>query len=100
MFQFIFSLLLYLHAFVRSHHQLGLEILALRRQVIVLKRIRPCPGLRSWNRLFWIALRAIWSLWSTTLVIVKPDTVIGWHRAGFSFFWPCDRRHARFADRG
>ena len=73
----IVALFSYLHAFVRSRRQLGLEILALRRQVVVLKRKRPRPRLRKWDRLYWIALRALWSRWSTALVIVKPDTVAG-----------------------
>ena len=33
------------------------------------------------------ALRHCWSRWTEVLVIVKPDTVIGWHRAGFRLYW-------------
>jgi transposase InsO family protein len=29
----------------------------------------------------------VWSDWRSALVIVKPDTVIGWHRKGFRLFW-------------
>jgi hypothetical protein len=87
MFQFIVALFFYLHAFARSRHQLGLEILALRQQVIVLKRKRPRPRLKRCDRLFWVALRSVWSQWSSALVIVKPVTVAGWHQAGFRLFW-------------
>jgi transposase InsO family protein len=39
------------------------------------------------DRLFWTALRAVWCRWADVLVIVKPETVIGWHRAGFRLYW-------------
>jgi len=45
----------WLCAFVRSRNDLGLEILALRQQVAVLKRKRPRPRLNDSDRLFWIA---------------------------------------------
>jgi hypothetical protein len=32
-------------------------------------------------------LRATWSRWKDALVIVKPETVVGWHRAGFRWYW-------------
>ena len=32
-------------------------------------------------------LRRFWSRWTDVLVIVKPETVIGWHRAGFRLYW-------------
>jgi hypothetical protein len=53
----------------------------------VLKRKRPRPKLNSLDRLFWTALRHCWSRWTEVLVIVKPDTVIGWHRASFRLYW-------------
>jgi hypothetical protein len=53
----------------------------------VLKRKRPRPVLNSLDRLFWTTLRHFWSRWSDVLVIVKPETVINWHRAGFRLYW-------------
>jgi hypothetical protein len=35
------------------------------------------------DRLLWIGLRAVWSRWEKALVIIRLQTVIGWHRAGF-----------------
>jgi putative transposase len=35
------------------------------------------------DRLLWIWLSRIWSGWRTTMVLVKPATVIAWHRQGF-----------------
>jgi transposase InsO family protein len=34
-----------------------------------------------------VILSRVWSRWADVLVVVKPDTVVGWHRAGFSLFW-------------
>src|SRR5262245_48083291 len=39
------------------------------------------------DRLFWRVLRSVWSRWSEVLLIVKPETVVGWHRAGFRLYW-------------
>jgi len=51
------TLFAYLRAFLRTRHHLGLEILALRQQVAVLKRKHPRPRLNNLDRLFWLALR-------------------------------------------
>jgi hypothetical protein len=72
-----------LRVFFRSRGDTTLEILALRQQVAVLQRKRHRPPLNAIDRLFWTALRRLWSRWSEVLVIVKPETVIAWHRAGF-----------------
>ena len=77
----------YLLTFLRTRHHLGLETLALRQQLAVLKRKHPRPRLNNCDRLFWLALRSFWSRWASALVIVKPETVIGWHRAGFRLYW-------------
>jgi putative transposase len=53
----------------------------------VLQRKRPRPLLNSLDRLFWTTLRNFWSRWKDVLVIVKPETVVGWHRAGFRLYW-------------
>jgi transposase InsO family protein len=43
--------------------------------------------LHSFDRLFWTTLRRIWSRWTDVLVIVKPETVVGWHRVGLRLYW-------------
>jgi hypothetical protein len=73
----------------------SLEILALRQQVAVLKRKRPRPSLNRLDRFFWTTLRHIWPRWSDVLVIVKPETVVGWHRAGFRLYWRSRSRGGR-----
>jgi putative transposase len=85
--EIILSFLVALRVFFRSRSDTALELLALRQQVAVLKRKRPRPTLNSLDRLFWTTLRHFWSRWSDVLVIVKPETVLGWHRAAFRFYW-------------
>ena len=87
MFQFILALLAAGTVFFRRRQDTALEILALRQQLAVLKRKRPRPRLSPLDRLFWTTLRGIWSRWPEVLIIVKPETVVGWHRAGFRLFW-------------
>ena len=48
---------------------------------------RPRPPLTAVDRLFWIALRQLWSRWSQALAIVKPETVVRWHRESSRIFW-------------
>ena len=78
----ILALLGAVRVFFRSRQDAALEILALRQQVAVLKRKRPRPRLNRLDRLFWTALRRGWPRWTDVLVIVKPETVVGWRRAG------------------
>jgi hypothetical protein len=73
--------------FFLSRSDTALEVLVLRQQVAVLKRKRPRSVLNRLDRLFWTALRHFWSRWRDVLVIVKPETVIGWDRAGFRLYW-------------
>jgi hypothetical protein len=35
----------------------------------------------------WICLSRLWCDWRSALAIVKPETVVAWHRAGFRLFW-------------
>ena len=87
MFHSLLALLAAARVFFRSRHDTALEILALRQQVAVLKRKRPRARLNSVDRWFWTTLRQVWSRWAEVLVVVKPETVVGWHRAGFRLFW-------------
>jgi len=73
--------------FFRSRRDAAIEILALRQQLVVFKRKHPRPKLSSVDRLFWTILRRIWLGWAEALIIVKPDTVVRWHRTGFRLYW-------------
>lgn len=95
MTRLLLALLAWFGAFFRSRHDLGLELAALRQQVGVLKRKNPRPKLSRWDRLFWLTLRRLWHNWASALVVVKPETVVSWHRAGFRCYWRFrSRRHA------
>jgi hypothetical protein len=49
--------------------------------------------LNSADRLLWVWLSRLWSGWRSALVIVKPETVIAWHRKGFRLYWRWKSRH-------
>jgi hypothetical protein len=73
---------------VRSRASLELELIALRHQVIVLRRQRPGrPQLSCLDRLLWVWLSRIWPQVIDAMVLVKPATVVQWHRKGFRLYW-------------
>ena len=83
-------------SFVKTHSmseaQKDLEILALRSQLAVLQEHLlnqkiPRPRLNSHFRRLWIFLSEAYPGWKDALVLVKPETVIGWHRKAFKVYW-------------
>jgi len=74
---------------------LAIENLALRQQLAVYNQSVKRPRLRPRDRVFWVWLSKFWSEWSTALVIVKPETVIHWHRQGFRLVWRWKSRAVR-----
>ena len=82
------SLIQNIFGYLGTNTSLRLEVLALRHQVVVLKRQNPKrPMLRSLDRIFWVWLSMFWSDWRSALIIVQPKTVIKWHRQGFRLYW-------------
>jgi putative transposase len=77
----------------RSRQTLLLENLALRQQLAVLKRKHPRPYLNGFDKLFWVFARKFWTGWKKALIIVSPETVVRWHRAGFRLYWTWLSRH-------
>ena len=71
------------------------ENLTLRQQLAMLKRNQARPRLRPPNRLFWVLRSRHWPAWRDACVIVKPATVIAWHRRGFRLFWTWKSRRRR-----
>jgi hypothetical protein len=88
----IVTLIACLRAALMSRASLALENAALRQQLAVYLRTNQRARLRTEDRLFWVVLRRLWSDWTRALAIVKPATVISWHRRGFRMFW---RRRSR-----
>ena len=73
------------------------ENIALRHQLIVLKRNQHRPKLKERDRLFWVVLSRTWSGWRNAILIVRPDTVVRWHKRAFKLHW---RRKSRSGKRG
>src|SRR3981189_971218 len=73
---------------LRGRASLELEVVALRHQVAVLRRRRPGrPKLFRADRLLWVWLYWIWPQALNAMVLVKPNTVVQWHRKGFRLYW-------------
>jgi hypothetical protein len=84
----LMSVLAAVQGVVRSRVALHLEVLALRHQLQVLHRSQPRRlRLAKPDRWLWVCLSRVWSGWRSALVIVKPETVVAWHRIGFRLFW-------------
>jgi putative transposase len=86
--QRLLSLLGVLSSLFKTSVELRLENLALRHQLGVLRRSAPKRlKLRPADRILWVWLRRVWTDWKSALLIVKPATVIAWHRKGFRLYW-------------
>jgi putative transposase len=71
----------------RGRRALVLENLMLRHQLAVALRPRRRPRLERRDRLFWLLLCRFTTEWRRHLVLVKPNTVVRWHRQGWRLFW-------------
>jgi transposase InsO family protein len=77
---------------LRSRAALEIEIIALRSQLALyqeqtlnhkISKPRPTPAFRQ----LWVMISKLYSNWKSALCVVKPETVIGWHRTAFRFYW-------------
>ena len=80
-------ILLLFRALFRNRSQLALENLALRQQLAILRRKVVRPRVRHAERALWVILARVWDQWRSALILVKPETVLRWHRQGFRYFW-------------
>jgi transposase InsO family protein len=81
---------------MKSRAALQLENVPLRHQIGVVQRsAKKRLSLNQADRLFWIGLSRMWAEWRSALKIVKPDTVIAWHRNAFRKFWTWKVRRGR-----
>ncbi|HZI49142.1 MAG TPA: hypothetical protein VFD75_15200 [Pyrinomonadaceae bacterium] len=82
---------------LRRRAAMQAEIIALRHQLTVLQRNQKPrrPALNRGDRCLWVWLSRVWSGWRSAVLIVKPETVIGWHRQGFRWYWTWKIRHGR-----
>src|SRR5690349_9873934 len=88
MLSVVLSILQAMPVSLRARAALQLEIVALRHQLQVLQRSRrPRVRLTPADRLLWVWLSRIWTGWRSAVVIVRPETVVAWHRQAFRRFW-------------
>jgi putative transposase len=88
MLEYLFLLFSLLRATVRDREALVAENLLLRHQLAVLTRpTRRRPRLRARDKLFWVVVRALRRDWRRHLVLVRPESVIRWHRQAWRLLW-------------
>lgn len=81
---------------LKTRTGLQLENVALRHQIGVLQRsANKRPKLHAADRLLWVWLSRMWADWRSSLTIVKPETVVAWHRSAFRLFWRWRVRHGK-----
>lgn len=71
----------------RSKASLVAENLCLRQQLLVLQRNRSRPRFKNVDRCFWILACWWFPRWHEAPLIVKPETVLDWHRRGWKVYW-------------
>jgi len=72
---------------MRSRSELVLENALLRHQLVVLSRAAKRPRLTATDRGLLVLLASWLRPWTEALIIVRPETVLRWHRQGFRLFW-------------
>ncbi|RLB49820.1 MAG: integrase [Deltaproteobacteria bacterium] len=83
----LYALLATARSSLKPQRELALENLALRQQLAILHRKTKRPKLTKADRAFWVVLSRLWPDWQSALILVKPETVIRWHRKGFRLYW-------------
>jgi hypothetical protein len=78
----------------KSRRRLEAENLFLRHQLnIALRRMPPRPRLRGSDRALLMWITRIWPSLLDLSRVVKPETILRWHRSGFKAFWRWKSRH-------
>src|ERR1017187_3679812 len=87
------SLLLFLRKSFTTNLQLKLEIIFLTKQLEIYQRSDPKLKLKRTDRMFFTFTMDWLSNWKERIFIVKPETVIKWHRTAFRIFWRWKSQH-------
>lgn len=77
----------------KSKTQLQLENMFLRKQLEIYSRSNKRSVIKRSDRVFFSLSKRVLNNWKDILVIVKPETVIKWHRQGFRLFWKMKSSH-------
>jgi len=99
MFRILLPLVTTIFRCLHARRTLLLENLVLRQQLAVLKRKHTRPRLRAFDKIFWVLALRFWSGWKQALIVVSPETVVGWHRTGFKLYWRAISRARRVIGR-
>ncbi len=81
------AIFLFFRVFITSRSAIAAENLALRHQLGILQRSVKRPRLRQLDRILWVWLSLFLENLRSCLIVVKPDTVVRWHRDGFRLYW-------------
>src|SRR6202048_4686188 len=94
MVAFLSQLLLAIRSLFTRRARLEAENLLLRQQLVVLRRKSP-TRVRLWNidRLLLVWLYRLYPSLLDAIILVRPETVIRWHRRGFRAYWRWKSRH-------
>jgi hypothetical protein len=68
---------------LQERHDLVVENLLLRHQLQVALRSRPRRHLKTRDRVFWLVVQRLCPAWRRHLVLVRPETLLRWHRRGW-----------------
>src|SRR5262252_5360438 len=83
----VVDVLLFFRLLFRSRTALSAEVLFLRKQLAFYEERQVQPRRLNDSVRFSLILWSRLCDWKEALVIVKPETLIGWHRKGFKLFW-------------
>ena len=83
----LISLLRTLAGLFRDRRDLVVENLLLRHQLHVALRSRPRSDLKTRDRFLWLLVRRLVPDWEQHLILVRPETVVRWHRRGWRLYW-------------
>ena len=81
------SLCLIIKMSFKNKIQLLLEVIMLAKQLEIYQRTDPKLQIKRTDRMFFSHMMDWLSTWKERMFIVKPDTVIKWHRTSFKFYW-------------
>ena len=81
------SLLLFFRNSFTTKTQMILENLFLTKQLEIYQRTDPKLKIKRTDRMFFGLMKDLLSNWKERIFIVKPNTIIKWHREGFRFYW-------------
>src|SRR5882672_4763468 len=88
MFALLHSLAMFVIDFIKSPRRLEAENLFLRHQLnIAFRRAPPRLRLRGSDRALLVWMTRLWPSLLGAAQVVQPETILRWHRAGFTAFW-------------